>query len=174
MNNNVKNSSIVGGFIASVILIVCLIAPQIKLGTPKEFVENIMVDKSKNIAIDLYLSMEKYNCQKEQCLITYRTDVLDNFDKYLAYEGDSLVNEIKRNAEIYVNDAYEELFKKYDNTAILANVSTKYNYNFKSKEEFYKFCVNTITYEVLTEITKQINIECIIRCSNNKTNKKND
>ena len=67
MSNNVKNSTIMGGFIASVILIVCLIASQIKLGTPKEFIENILVDKSKNMAIDLQWSMEKYNCQKEDC-----------------------------------------------------------------------------------------------------------
>ena len=163
MNNNVKNSIIVGGFIASVILIVCLIASQIKLGTPTEFVKNVMVDNSKNIANDLQLSMEEYNFQKEHCMRTYKIDVHENYDKYLALSTDSLTNEITRKAEIFVDDAYEELFKNYDNTVLLANVSTKYNHNFQSKEEFYTFCVNSIVAETLDEITAQTNIETIIR-----------
>lgn len=163
MSNNVKNGIIVAITIITLASVMYLFAANVNFDKTTEFAKNIVVDHSNDITNDIKLSLEEYNFQKEHCLRTYKIDVHENYDKYLTLSTDSLTNEITRKAEIYVGDAYEELFKNYDNTVLLANVSTKYNHNFQSKEEFYQYCVNSIIYETLTEITKQINIESIIR-----------
>jgi hypothetical protein len=163
MSNNVKNGIIVAIAMLVLASVMYLFAANVNFDKTTEFAKNIVVDHSNDITNDIKLSLEEYNFQKEHCLRTYKIDVHENYDKYLTLSTDSLTNEITRKAEIYVGDAYEELFKNYDNTVLLANVSTKYNHNFQSKEEFYTFCVNSIIYETLTEITKQINVETIIK-----------
>ena len=163
MSNNVKNGIIVAIALIVFASVVALTVSQIYFNANKKIANFVQGKSDQDIANEIKESIEDYNFYKEHNMRQYKIDVHENYNKYVSLNTDSLTNQIKKESELCVSNSFDKVFENNDNTVLLANYSTEYNYNFQSKEEFYQYCVNSIIYETLTEITNQIKVESIIR-----------
>ena len=143
--------------------VVALTVSQIYFNANEKIANFIQGKSDQDIANEIKESIEDYNFYKEHNMRQYKIDVHENYNKYVNISTDSLTDQIKKESELCVSNSFDEVFENNDNTVLLANYSTEYNYNFQSKEELYQYCVNSMIYEILNEITTQLNIENIIR-----------
>ena len=113
-------------------------------------------------------AMREYEYQKGHSVRMYRLDVHKNYDKYVKMDTNELHEKITKESKDAVGKCYDKLFNDFgEKTALSAinDVTTRLcTYEFKTKDEFYEFCENSITAETMEVVAKQINIESLVRC----------